>query len=56
MTEIAGSEGRHRKTCFNALYHFTPLLNLRRLIFGLSPFGWFTSIEDFPPYGDITFD
>ena len=32
---------------FNALYHFTPLLNLHPLIFGLSPFGWFISIEDF---------
>jgi hypothetical protein len=32
-------------------------VNLRPLIFGLSPFGWFTSIEDSPPpYGDITFD
>jgi hypothetical protein len=26
--------------CFNALCQFKPLLNLRSLIFGLTPFGW----------------
>jgi hypothetical protein len=33
--------------CFNALYHFTSLFNLRPLKFGLSPFGCFISSEEF---------
>jgi hypothetical protein len=30
--------------CFNATYQFTPLLNLRPLIFALMPFGWLICI------------
>jgi hypothetical protein len=30
--------------CFKVLCQFTPLLNLRRLIFGLTLFGWFISV------------
>jgi hypothetical protein len=30
--------------CFSAPYQFTPLSNLRPLIFGLKLFGWFVSI------------
>jgi hypothetical protein len=30
--------------CFNTPCQFTPLLNLRSLVFGLRPFGWLHSI------------
>jgi hypothetical protein len=30
--------------CFNALCHYTPLLNIRPLVFGLRPFGWLRSV------------
>jgi hypothetical protein len=30
--------------CFNAAYQFTPLLNLRYIMFGLTPFSWFVCI------------
>jgi len=33
---------------FNVPYQFTPLLNLRSLIFGLTPFGWLLSITVTP--------
>jgi len=29
---------------FNTPYQFTPLLNLRSVIFGFTPFGWLLSI------------
>ena len=29
---------------FNAPFHFTPQLNLRPLVFGLTLFGWFINI------------
>jgi len=31
--------------CFNTPYQFTALLNLRSVIFGLTPFGWFICIQ-----------
>ena len=30
--------------CLNVFYQFTPLLDLRSLIFDLTPFGWLRSI------------
>jgi len=32
-----------RLFCLNAPYQFTPILNLRSLIFRLTPFGWLHS-------------
>jgi hypothetical protein len=34
----------HLFLCFNASYQFTQLLNLRLLVFGLTPFGWLRSV------------
>jgi hypothetical protein len=46
--------------CFNAPCLYTPLLNLRLLIFDLTPFVWLRSIKLSPnyliiPYGNIVF-
>ena len=42
--------------CLNAPCHFTPLLNIRPLIFGLTLFGWFISIYLSLSYRNIIFD
>jgi hypothetical protein len=41
---------------FNVPYQFTPLLNFRFLVFGLTLFGWFISIYLFSLYMNIIFD
>jgi hypothetical protein len=49
-----------RLFAFNASYQFTPVLNLRPTIFGLTLFGGFisiyVSISFLFPYGNIIFD
>ena len=42
--------------CLNAPCHFTPLLTIRPLIFGLTLFGWFISIYLSLSYRNIIFD
>jgi len=39
--------------CFNAPYQYTPFLNLRTVIFGLTPFGWLRSFAPVPNYSII---
>jgi hypothetical protein len=47
--------------CLNVTCQYTPVLNLRPLIFGLTPFGWLRSITLTPTYvmisyGSVIFD